>query len=70
MNKISIVVPCYNEQEVIEVFYKELIKYTAHQKTVVIPNGVERLKCLSQIQEANKEAVDVSGMEALKNLFG
>lgn len=26
MNKISIVVPCYNEQEVVEIFYEQLIK--------------------------------------------
>lgn len=26
MKKISIIVPCYNEEEVIEMFYKELVK--------------------------------------------
>ncbi len=31
---------------------------------------VYRKEVYVQIQEANKEAVDVSGMEALKNLFG
>ncbi len=31
---------------------------------------VYRKEVYLQIQEANKEATDVSGMEALKNLFG
>ena len=31
---------------------------------------VYRKEVYVQIQEANKEAVDVSGMEALKNLLG
>lgn len=31
---------------------------------------IYRKEVYLQIQEANKEAVDVSGMEALKNLFG
>ena len=26
MEKISIIVPCYNEQEILEIFYEELIK--------------------------------------------
>lgn len=31
---------------------------------------IYRKEVYLQIQEANKEAVDVSGMKALKNLFG
>ena len=34
MKKISIVVPCYNEEEALPIFYKEITKITKQMKKV------------------------------------
>lgn len=60
-----------------QIVNKELIKYTAHQKTVVIPNGVERLKykCITDNKDVQKiiiprsvKKIDYLVFENLPNL--
>ena len=36
MKKISIVVPCYNEEEALPIFYKEITKITKQMKKMIL----------------------------------
>lgn len=57
--KISIVVPCFNEEESIDLFYNELIKYVDNFELIFVDDGskdntLEKIKDLSKKDEAVK----------------
>ena len=57
--KISIVVPCFNEEESIDLFYNELIKYVDNFELIFVDDGskdntFEKIKDLSKKDEAVK----------------
>lgn len=66
MKKISIVVPCYNEEEVLEMFYKELINITNKTKNICeiifVDDGSKdnTLRILKKLREDNKKIKIIS----------
>ncbi len=68
MDKISIVVPCYNEQEVIEIFYKELMRVISKFKDkyfyeiIFIDDGSKdnTLKILKELRKENENIKIIS----------
>lgn len=68
MKKISIVVPCFNEEEVIEMFYKELLKTISQVESkycyeiVFIDDGSKdnTLKILKDLRKENENIKIIS----------
>lgn len=57
MSKISVIVPCYNEEEVIDIFYEEAIKYLSkfEYELIFINDGSKdkTLEKIKQIEDTN-----------------
>ena len=73
MDKISVIVPCYNEEESISLFYKEINKVTKKMKDVsfeliFIDDGSSD-KSLDIIKELSKSDKDIRYISFSRN-FG
>lgn len=57
MKKITMIVPCFNEEDVINIFYDELLKYVddKYQYTFVFVDDGSKDKSLNIIKELNKK---------------
>ena len=73
MDKISIIVPCYNEEEMIPIFYKEFSKTTKKLKKVefevIYVNDGSTDNSLKEMKQLSKEANNVKYISFSRN-FG
>ena len=66
MEKISIIVPCYNEENCIKIFYKELIKYLSkinlEYEIIFVDDGSkdETLNIIKKIKDVNVKYISFS----------
>ena len=64
MDKISVVVPCYNEEEALPVYYKEMCRVMDEMKDVVFELKDSRCRYLSFSRNFGKEAAIYAGLKA------
>ena len=73
MNKISVVVPCYNEEETIKIFHKEFFNRTASMKQVdfelIFVNDGSKDKTIKKIKDVAKKDKRVKYISFSRN-FG
>ena len=73
MEKISVVIPCYNEEESIKIFYKEFFSRTASMKRVdfelIFVNDGSKDKTLKKFKDIAKKDKRVKYISLSRN-FG
>lgn len=74
MNKLSIVVPCYNEEEVLKIFYEELIKVinkleNKYEYEIVFVNDGSKDSTLEILKSLRKENENIKVISFSRN-FG
>lgn len=73
MDKISIIIPCYNEEEAVPIFYEEVVKVTKNMKKVdfefIFVNDGSKDKTLQVLRELNEKDERVRYVSLSRN-FG